>query len=133
VHAFTRTHSRSCALTNFLLLTYSFAAAEIQDCFNFNAASKVAAGRVIGRCHAALGEHILSVAAFDAAIELAKRGRFLISEALAIRGRALAGRAGEGIVGGSGLHQDEQEGKQQLSEVMGRMQGPREPLERLLA
>jgi hypothetical protein len=89
----------------------------------------VRAGRVIGRCHAALGEHALSVAAFDAAIELARRGRFLLSEALAIRGRVLAGRAGEGV---GGLHWDEREGKQRLSEVMGRMQGPREPLERLL-
>ena len=88
---------------------------------------------MIGRCHAALGEHALSVAAFDAAIELAKRGRFLLSEALAIRGRALAGRAGGGAGGGSGLHWDEREGKQQLSEVAGRMQGAREPLERLLA
>ena len=88
---------------------------------------------MIGRCHAALGEHALSVAAFDAAIELARRGRFLLSEALAIRGRALAGRAGEGVGGGSGLHWDEREGKQQLSEVMGRMQGAREPLEQLLA
>jgi hypothetical protein len=87
---------------------------------------------VIGRCHAALGEHALSVAAFDAAIELARRGRFLLSEALAIRGRAVTGRAGEGVGGGSGLHWDDREGKQQLSEAMGRMQGPREPLERLL-
>jgi hypothetical protein len=133
VHTFTHTHTQSCALTNFLLLNCSFAAAEIQDCFNFSAASKVHAGRVIGRCHAALGEHALSVAAFDAAIELARRGRFLLSEALTIRGRALVGRAGEGVGGGSGLHWDEREGKQKLSEVMGRMQGPREPLERLLS
>jgi hypothetical protein len=133
VHAFAHIHTHSCTLTNFLLLNSSFAAAEIQDCFNYSAASKVAAGRVIGRCHAALGEHALSVAAFDAAIALARRVRFLLSEALAIRGRALAGRAGEGIGGGSGLHWDEREGKQQLSEVIGRMQGPREPLERLLA
>jgi hypothetical protein len=88
---------------------------------------------VIGRCHAALGEHALSVAAFDAAIELARRGRFLLSEALAIRDRVLAGRAGESIGGGSGLHWHDHEGKQQLSEVMGRIQGAREPLERLLA
>jgi hypothetical protein len=133
VHAFAHTHSHSSTLTNFLLFNYSFAAAEIQDCFNFNAASKVEAGRVIGRCHAALREHALSVAAFDAAIELAKRGRFLLSEALVIRGRALAGRAGGGAGGGSGLHWDDHEGKQQLSEVRGRMQGAREPLERLLA
>jgi hypothetical protein len=88
---------------------------------------------VIGRCHVALGEHALSVAAFDAATELARRGRFLLSEALAIRGRALAGRADEGVGGGSGLHWDEREGKQQLSEVMWRIQGPRELLERLLS
>jgi hypothetical protein len=133
VHAFAYTRTHSCALTNFLLFNCSFAAAEIQDCFNFSAASKVRAGRVIGRCHAALGEHALSVTAFDAAIELARRGRFLLSEALAIRGRALAGRAGGGAGGGSGLHWDEREEKQQLSEVMGRMQGAREPLKRLLA
>ena len=133
MHAFAHTHTHSCALTNSLLLNCSFAAAEIQDCFNFSAASKVYAGRVIGRCHAALGEHALSVAAFDAAIELARRGRLLLSEALTIRGRALAGRAGEGVGGGSGLHWDEREGKQQLSGVIGRMQGPRGPLEQLLA
>jgi hypothetical protein len=133
MHSFILSHTHFCALTNSLLLNYSFATAEIQDCFNFNAASKVHAGRVIGRCHAALGEHALSVAAFDAAIELARRGRFLLSEALATRGRVLAGRACEGVGGESGLHWDEREGKQQLSEVMGRMQGAREPLERLLA
>jgi hypothetical protein len=106
----------------------SFAAAEIQDCFNFNALSKVSGGRVLGRCHAALGEHALSVSAFDAATELARRGRYLLSEALTVRGRAMVGRgASEG-----GLHWDDNKGKQQLEEMMGRMQGPREPLERLL-
>jgi hypothetical protein len=109
------------------LFNRSFAVAELQDCFNFSASSKVRAGRVIGRCHAALGEHALSVSAFDAAIDLARRGRFLLSEALTIRDRALAGQG----AGGDGLHWDEPTGKHQLSEVMGRMQGPREPLERL--
>jgi hypothetical protein len=84
---------------------------------------------VIGRCHAALGEHALSVSAFDAAIELASRGRFLLSEAMAIRDRALAGQ----MTDGGGLHWDQPTGKQKLAEVMGRMQGPREPLEVLLA
>jgi hypothetical protein len=79
-------------------------------CFDFNAASKVHAGRVIGRCHAALEEHALSVSAFDAAIELARRGRFLLSEVLAIRGRAWAGRDSKGGGNGSGLHWDEREG-----------------------
>jgi hypothetical protein len=45
-----------------------------------------------------------------------------------VRDKALAGQgAGEG-----GLHWDEDKGKQQLEEMMGRMQGPREPLEQLL-
>jgi hypothetical protein len=83
---------------------------------------------VIGRCHAALGEHALSVSAFDAAIELARRGRFILSEALVVRDRALAGQG----TGGDGLHWGEPTGKQQLAEVMGCMQGPREPLEVLL-
>jgi hypothetical protein len=97
--------------------------------FNFNAASKVRAGNVLGRCHVALGEHALSVSAFDAAIELAKRGRFLLSEALLIRDRALAGQgAGKGTI-----HWGEQKGEQRLAEVMGRMQGIREPIEVLLA
>ena len=106
----------------------SFAAAELQAEFNFNATSKVRAGHILGRCHAALGEHALSVSAFDAAIDLARRGRFLLSEALTIRDRALAGQG----AGGIGLHWDEPTGKHQLSEVMGRMQGPRNPLEMLL-
>jgi hypothetical protein len=101
----------------------------LQADFNFNASSKVRSGRVLGRCHAALGEHALSVSAFDAAIQLASTGRFLLSEALAIRDRARAGQA----AGGSRLHWDEHTGKQQVEEMMGRMQGPREPLERLLA
>ena len=114
----------------------SFAQAEIQDSFNFNAASKVRAGRVLGRCHVALGQHTLSVSAFDAAISLAKRGCFLLSEALTVRGRAQAWRekgcSSDSAVGGSGLHWDERTGKQRLEEVMGRMQGAREPLELLL-
>ena len=91
------------------------------------ASSKARAGRVLGRCHAALGEHALSVSAFDAAIELARRGHFLLSEALVIRDRALAGEGG-----GSRLQWDESTRKQRVEEVMGRMQGPREPLRQLL-
>jgi hypothetical protein len=106
----------------------SFAAAELQAEFNFNAMSKVRAGHILGRCHAALGEHTLSVSAFDAAIQLAKRGRFLLSEALLIRDRGLAGQG----VGKGAMHWDEHTGKQQLAEVMGRMQGAREPISRLL-
>jgi hypothetical protein len=101
---------------------------------------------VLGRCHAALGQQTLSVVAFDAAIALAKRGHFVLLEALTIRGRALVGREqggwhddgvsnpGSGILHdpGSGLHWSERTGRQQLVEVMERMTGPREPLEKLL-
>jgi hypothetical protein len=73
------------------------------------------------------------VSAFDAAIDLAKRGRFLLSEALSIRGRVLAGQESQGGGSGSGLYWDEREGKQRLTEMMGRMQGPAEPLEQLLS
>jgi hypothetical protein len=76
------------------------------------------------------------VSAFDAAISLVKRGRFLLSEALTVRGRAQAWRGrgcnSDSDVSGSGLHWDEHTGKQRLEEVMGRMQGAREPLELLL-
>jgi hypothetical protein len=88
----------------------------------------VRAGQVLGRCHAALGEHALSVSAFDAAIGLAKLGRFLLSEALAIRSRVNAGQG----AGTSALHWDKHEGSRRLAEVAERMQGPPELLHRLL-
>jgi hypothetical protein len=122
----------ACAImcvTYFCLCNHSFAVAELQADFNFSASSKVRAGRVLGRCHAALGEHALSVSAFDAAIQLASAGRLLLSEALAIRDRARAGQE----TGGSRLYWDERTGKQRRAEMMECMQGPREPLERLLA
>ena len=72
---------------------------------------------MLGRCHAARGEHELSVKAFDAALQLALTGRMLMQECLAVRGRALAGRA----VNGVGGHWDEKTGKQRLAEVAGRM------------
>jgi hypothetical protein len=128
-HMFLLITSHSCVLTPPPLIIRSFAAAELQAEFNFNAASKVRSGNVLGRCHAALGEHALSVSAFDAAIDLVKRGRFLLAEALLIRDRALAGQG----AGKSTMHWDEQRGGQRLAEVMGRMQGGREPLELLLA
>jgi hypothetical protein len=106
-----------------------FAQADLQDYHNLNVPSKVRAGRVLGRCHAARGQHMLSVSAFDAAIGLARSGKLLLAEALAVRGRAAADRNG---AGGSGLHWDEETGKQRLAEVMGRMQGPKEALERVL-
>jgi hypothetical protein len=106
-----------------------FAQTDLQDCHNLNVPSKVRAGRVLGRCHAALGQHTLSVSAFNAAIELAQSRKLLLSEALSVRGRAVEGRNG---AGGGGLHWDEEMGKQRLAEVIGRMQGPQEALERAL-
>jgi hypothetical protein len=72
---------------------------------------------------------MLSVSAFDAAIDLAQSRKLLLSEALSVRGRAAAGRTG---LGGSEQHWDEITGKQRLAEVMGRMQGPLVVLERVL-
>jgi hypothetical protein len=106
-----------------------FAQTDLQDYHNLNVSSKVRAGWVLGRCHAALGQHMLSVSAFDAAIELAQSRKLLLSEALSVRERAATGRSG---AGDGGLHWDDETGKQRLAEVMGRMQGPREALERAL-
>jgi hypothetical protein len=107
-----------------------FVQTDLQDYRNLNVPAKVRAGRVLGRCHAELGQHMLSVSAFDTAIELAHSRKLLLSEALSIRGRAAAGINGAGD--GSRLHWDEETGRQRLEEVMGRMQGPRDVLERVL-
>jgi hypothetical protein len=107
----------------------AFAQAELQSVLSFNLPSKVRAGRVLGRCHATMGQHTLSVAAFDAAIDLAKSKRFLLSEALTVRGWALVAKGGGEE---HGCHWDEHMQKRQLEEVMGRMQGPRELLEKLM-
>jgi hypothetical protein len=106
-----------------------FAQTDLQDYRNLNVPTKVRAGRVLGRCHAALGQHMLSVSAFDAAIDLARSRKLLLSEALSVRGRAAAGKSG---AGDSGVHWDEETGRQRLAEMMGRMQGPREALKRVL-
>jgi hypothetical protein len=106
-----------------------FVQTDLQDYHNLNASSKVRAGRVLGRCHAALGQHMLSVSAFDVSIHLAQSRKLLLSEALSVRGRAAAGRNG---VGSSKLHWDESTGKQRLAEVMGRMQGPLGMLKKVL-
>ena len=76
-------------------------------------------GRLLGRCHAALGEHSLSLSALDAALEVAKAAELLYSEALTVRERALTGN-------GSGT------GKERLVEVMGRMAGDKQLHEKLL-
>jgi hypothetical protein len=106
-----------------------FAQTDLQDYHNLNAVSKVRAGRVLGRNHAALGQHMLSVSAFDAAIDLAQSKKLLLSEALAVRGRAAPCRNG---AGSSELLWDEITGKERLVEMVSRMQGPRDVLERVL-
>ena len=75
------------------------------------------AGQLLGRCHAARGEHELSVSAFNEALKLAKMGRYLLSEYLTVRGQALAGQG----AGGAGRHWSKQEGQRRLVEVAGRM------------
>jgi hypothetical protein len=72
---------------------------------------------------------MLSVSAFDAAIDLAHSRKLLLSEALSVRGRAAAGING---AGGSELHWDEITGKERLAEAVSRMQGSRDVLERVL-
>ena len=82
----------------------------------------------------------MSVSALDAALLLAKDGEHLLSEALTVKARAMAGGIGNGGGGSSpaatamdtGLHWDAGEGMRRLAEVMGRMGGERAPLERLL-
>jgi hypothetical protein len=73
-----------------------FAQTDLQDYHNLNVPSKVRAGRVLGRCHAALGQHMLSVSAFDAAIGLARSRKLLLSEALSVGARASSGRQKRG-------------------------------------
>ena len=70
------------------------------------------------------------MSATDSSLQLALTGRMLMQECLAVRGRALAGRA----VNGVGGHWDEKTGKQRLAEVVGRMglEEDREALEQAL-
>ena len=95
-----------------------FAAAELDDVHNFTDVSKCRAHRTLARCHAAAGETELAVAAFDCAMQRAQVGRYLLQEALAVRGRAVVVQAaGDGPWG---CH-DEALEKLLLAEVMGRM------------
>ena len=104
----------------------------MQDPLNFGAVSKCRAGCALGRCHAALGQHELSQAAFEAALELAQTGRYVLQEALVVRALALAGRV-SGSTGAAGRHWDVNEGRARLAEVAARMHGEeRGPIEALL-
>ena len=81
--------------------------------------SKASGGRVLGRAHALLGEHDLSAAAFDAAIELARSRGFVWSEFLAVKDRVEAGRGAQGV---RGHHWPQAAGQQRLTEVLARME-----------
>ena len=104
-----------------------FARAEIADELVHNGPSRIHAGLVLGRCHAKLGQHSLSVAAFESASSLAEEGRYLVSAVMAVRARAVAGReaGGSGSAGGpaAGGHWSEAAGKQRVAEAVGRMVG----------
>ena len=78
---------------------------------------------MLGRCHAALGQHELSAAAFDASIEMTRTGRLLMSEALGVRGHWLAGmEARTGAAGAvGGVQWSKTTGRARLAEVVSRM------------
>ena len=89
-----------------------------------NVPSIARSGRLLGRCHAALGEHALAVAALDAALEASRAGELLYNEALTVRARALVGKAATAAATAAtyeGPHWIEGTGKQRVVEVMGRM------------
>jgi hypothetical protein len=56
---------------------------------------------------------MLSVSAFDAAIDLARSRKLLMSEALSVQGRAAVGKH---VVGNSRLHWGEETWRQRLAE-----------------
>ena len=104
-----------------------FARAEIADELVHNSPLRIHAGLVLGRCHARQGQHSLSVAAFEAAAQLAEVGRYLLSSVLTARARAVAGRKVSGAAGAAGAaaggHWSEAEGRQRLAEAVERMVG----------
>ena len=115
-----RPHTHTCPITR-STITDSLvrSQATLADECNFNTPDRSRAGRVLGRCHAARGEHELSVKAFDAALQLALTGRMLMQECLAVRGRALAGME----AGGAGGHWGEGAARERLAEATRRLPG----------
>ena len=108
-----RTHDIVC------VLIWSWTNAREQDPANNNLPSKTHAGRLLGRCHAALEDHELSVSALDAALHGARHGKLLFTEGLTVRARALVGR------GQSSPHWDSHTSEERLREVIGRSQAGR--------
>ena len=124
----------ACPLVSFHSFPPKLAQAELQEHRSFNTPSRVHASRVLGRNHAAAGQHDLAVAAFDAALTLSQSRQLALSEALTIRERALAGQRAEADAssGAVALHWSDADRKQRLAEVKERMDGPRELLDELL-
>ena len=91
----------------------------MQEPISNNVPTKARAGRLLCRCHAALGDHMLATSALDAALQTTKNGELLFSEALCVRARALVGKTW----GASNpAHWSDYTSKQRLLEVMGRME-----------
>ena len=86
-----------------------------------NVPIKTRTGRLLGRCHAALGEHKLSVSVLDAALARARDGQLLYSEGLTVRARAMVGKEATLAGEGNGPHWNEDTGRQRLQEMLGRM------------
>ena len=73
------------------------AQADLQDpSSSFNQPSRVRCGRVLGRCHAALGQRELSSAALEAALEHARAHRLRWSESLVAQEIELQQESGGG-------------------------------------
>ena len=94
-----------------------WAQAELADPYCFTQPSRIRAGKVLGRCHTAMGQHGLAVAAVDAALDLAKMG-FQLEAALVAQERVVAGEA----AGGEGPHWDQRVSREQVAEAVGRLQ-----------
>ena len=126
----TCTHSCSCSAATAQVLelharpdhALRFARAEIADELVHNSPSRIHAGLVLGRCHAKLGQHSLSVAALESATQLADEGRYLVSSVMSVRARAATGMEAGGAGAAAG-HWSEATGKQRLAEAVGRMVG----------
>eukprot|EP00935_MAST-01C_sp_MAST-1C-sp1_P000286 g286.t1 len=102
----------------------TWARAELVFESNHNCTSKARAGRVLGRCHAALEESTLSEAAFESALALAKSRRLLLTEALTVRAWAQAAAA-------AGC--DSAKRQQRLGDMLQRLSGDEALREALLA
>ena len=106
---------------------------QMQRPVNRNPASKSRAGRLLARCHTALGDHTLAVAAVDSALQETRTGALMLQEALTVRQKALLGKAAAAAgYHRDGLHWSEYTGKQQVLEMVGRMTGSKELREKLL-